>query len=214
MTMTRWARGLTAAAAVLLLVMFAAPLWRIDLIAPQYPEGLGMLIRLNTVTGIQPNDLENINGLNHYIGMKRIDPEAIPVLRVMPWVVGALAASALLVALLGRRALLAGWLVAFAIAGALGMYEFWWWQYDYGHDLAPDAIIKVPGMSYQPPFIGSKQLLNFTAISWPALGSLAAAAAFLCGAAALWLSVRRRPRRSAARPAPARVGAPAGAAAA
>ncbi len=213
MTMTRWARGLAAAAAVLLLAMFVTPLWRIDLIAPQYPEGLGMLIRLNTVTGLQPNDLENINALNHYIGMKRIDPEAISVLRVMPWVVGALAGGALLVALIGRRALLAGWLVAFAMAGALGMYEFWWWQYDYGHNLASDAIIKVPGMSYQPPLIGSKQLLNFTAISWPAPGTFAAAVAFGCGTLALWLSIgRRRPATSGR--VPARASAPAGAAAA
>ena len=202
--MTKIARILMAAASLLLGAMYLVPLWRIDLIAPQYPEGLGMLIHLDTVTGIQPNDLENINALNHYIGMKRIDPAAIPVLRVMPWVVGALAAGAFLVALVGRRAALVGWLVAFGVAGALGMYEFWWWQYDYGHDLAADAIIKVPGMSYQPPLIGAKQLLNFTAISWPSLGSLAAALAFGCGALALWLSMRRRlpaavPRSSAVR---------------
>ena len=41
-----------------------------------------MLIRINTVTGIKPNDLANINGLNHYIGMKAIEPDAIPELRV------------------------------------------------------------------------------------------------------------------------------------
>ena len=78
------------AAALLLGGMYVTPLWRIELIAPQYPEGLGMLIRLNTVSGIQPNDLDNINMLNHYIGMKPITPEAIPELRIMPWVVGGL----------------------------------------------------------------------------------------------------------------------------
>ena len=67
--MTRMSRVLTGVAALLLLVLFVTPLWRIDLLAPQYPEGLGMLIRVNTVTGVKPNDLENINGLNHYIGM-------------------------------------------------------------------------------------------------------------------------------------------------
>jgi len=73
-----------------MLVLFFVPLWRIQLQAPQYPEGLGMLIRVNTITGIAPTDLNNINGLNHYIGMKAIEPAAIPVLRYMPWVVGAL----------------------------------------------------------------------------------------------------------------------------
>ena len=207
--MTTMSRVLTGVAAALLLVLFVTPLWRIDLLAPQYPEGLGMLIRVNTVTGVKPNDLENINGLNHYIGMKRIEPDAIPVLRVMPWVVGALAATGLLVALVGRRRLLVGWALLLVAAGAVGLAEFWWWQYDYGHHLAPDAIIKVPGMTYQPPFIGSKQLLNFTATSWPSVGGWAAFAAFALLAAALWLTFRRGGSRT--EPAPARAELPAAA---
>ncbi|MEO8563412.1 MAG: nitrous oxide reductase accessory protein NosL [bacterium] len=181
---------LTALAALLVLGTFFVPLWRIQLHAPQYPEGLGMLIRLNTITGMKPPDLDNINGLNHYIGMKTIDPTAIPVLTVMPWVAGGLALVALLAALTGVRVLLAGWLAAFALAGAAGMFEFYRWSYDYGHNLAPDAIIKVPGMTYQPPLIGSKALLNFVADSWPATGGWLAAAAFVLGALALWLGRR------------------------
>ena len=183
-------RIMIAASALLLLGMFFVPLWRIQLHAPQYPEGLGMLIRLDTITGIKPADLDNINGLNHYIGMKAIDPTIIPVLRMMPWVVGGLALFALLAAATGVRALLAGWQASFAIAGAAGLVEFYRWSYDYGHNLAPDAIIKVPGMSYQPPLIGSKQLLNFVAESWPDTGSWLAMTAFLVGTAALWLAFR------------------------
>ena len=94
--MTKLSRLLFATAAVLVLGSFVFPLWRIELLAPQYPEGLGMLIKINTVTGIKPNDLANINGLNHYIGMKAIQPDAIPELRVMPWIVAGLAALGLL----------------------------------------------------------------------------------------------------------------------
>ncbi|HEX7069478.1 MAG TPA: hypothetical protein VF190_01680, partial [Rhodothermales bacterium] len=36
------------------------------------------------------------------------------------------------------------------------------------------AIIKVPGMTYQPPLIGVKQLLNIRASSWPWIGGWAA----------------------------------------
>jgi copper chaperone NosL len=179
-------RALTALAALLLVGTFFVPLWRIQLHAPQYPEGLGMLIRLNTITGIKPPDLDNINGLNHYIGMKAIDPAAIPVLRMMPWVAGVLALGALLAAATGLRVLLVAWLASFALAGAGGMLEFYRWSYDYGHNLSPDAIIKVPGMTYQPPLIGSKALLNFVAESWPAAGGWLAAAAFAFGALALW----------------------------
>ncbi len=183
---------LVALAAVLLLGMFVTPLWRIDLQAPQYPEGLGMLIRLGTITGIKPNDLENINGLNHYIGMKAILPDAIPVLTVMPYVAGMLVIFALLVAASGWRALLGGWLLSFALAGLAGFAEFYLWSYDYGHNLAPDAIIKVLGMSYQPPIIGTKQLLNFTAASWPAAGAWLAVSAFTLGGVAFFWRGQQR----------------------
>jgi copper chaperone NosL len=50
------------------------------------------------------------------------------------------------------------------------MYDFWKWEYNYGHNLNPDAAIVVPGMAYQPPLIGFKQLLNFGAYSIPDIG--------------------------------------------
>jgi copper chaperone NosL len=50
------------------------------------------------------------------------------------------------------------------------MYDFWRWEYNYGHNLDPDAAIIVPGMAYQPPLIGFKQLLNFGAYSMPDVG--------------------------------------------
>ncbi|MES2179069.1 MAG: hypothetical protein V4550_14505 [Gemmatimonadota bacterium] len=194
-------RVLTAVAALLMLAPFFLPLWRIDLKAPQYPEGLGMLIRVNTITGLAPTDLNNINGLNHYIGMKAIEPESIPVLRYMPWVAGALAALGFATALIGRRKVLMAWIAAYAVAGAAGLVEFYVWSYDYGHNLAADAVIKVPGMSYQPPLLGSKQLLNFTASSWPASGGWLAAVAFVV--AVLALLPFRRALRVAISPAPA-----------
>ncbi|WP_275833447.1 hypothetical protein [Roseisolibacter sp. H3M3-2] len=190
---------LTALAAVLLLGTFAFPLWRIELEAPQYPEGIGMLIRLHTVDGLKPNDLQNINGLNHYIGMKAITPDAIPELRYMPWIAGGLAAAGALVALAGRRGPLAAWLAALLAAGVAGLADFWRWGYDYGHDLDPEAIIRVPGMAYQPPLLGSKQLLNFTAHSWPDVGGVLAGAAFVLAALALLqAAARAAPRRARA----------------
>lgn len=186
-----------AVAALLMLVLFFVPLWRIQLQAPQYPEGLGMLIRVNTITGLAPTDLRNINGLNHYIGMKAIEPAAIPVLHYMPWVVGALIVFGLAVALAGRRAFLWAWIASYGVAGAAGLAEFYAWSYDYGHNLASDAVIKVPGMSYQPPLIGSKQLLNFTASSWPATGGWLAVVAFVVAVLAL-LPFRHRVRKAAA----------------
>ena len=185
--LSRW---LVVISAALLAIVFLVPIWRISLKAPQYPEGIGMLIRVNTITGIKPNDLDNINGLNHYIGMKVIDPAAIPILDIMPIALGILAALGLAVALYGRRWALWTWLGALAAGGALSLLEFYRWSYDYGHNLDPNAIIKVPGMTYQPPLIGTKQLLNFHAASWPDIGGILAGVAFLLGLAALLM--RRR----------------------
>ncbi len=75
------------AAAVSLALMFAFPLWKITLIAPQYPKGLGMFIWINKITGSEPNTLQNINIMNHYIGMKAIDPDSIPELQFMQYIV-------------------------------------------------------------------------------------------------------------------------------
>lgn len=172
------ARIAVAIAALGLLSVLALPLWRIDLEAPQYPEGLGMEIRVNTIVGVKPNDLNNINNLNHYIGMKVITPEDFPELRVMPWLVAGLSVMGLLVAVSGRRRLLYAWVVLLALFALAGLADFYRWSYDYGHNLDHErAIIKVPGMTYQPPLIGSKQLLNFRAHSWPGSGGWTAIAA-------------------------------------
>jgi copper chaperone NosL len=180
-----------AAAALLLGLAFAFPLWRIALKAPQYPEGLGLLISVNRITGVSPQDLNSINNLNHYIGMKRIQPDDIPELRFMPWIVVGLMATGLGVAAAGRRGLLAAWVGLFAVGAMAGIADFYKWGYDYGHNLAADAIIKVPGMSYQPPVIGTKQLLNFSATSWPALGGWAAVLSLMIGVGVLVLEHRR-----------------------
>lgn len=192
--MTRLSRNLMAVAALSLLALYVTPLWHISLGAPQYPEGLGMQIRVNTVVGDTEWDLNNINNLNHYIGMRPIEPDAIPELRWMPWILAGLIAGGLAVAAAGRRRLIWVWLGTFAALGALGLYDFWRWGYEYGHNLdETTAILKIPGMTYQPPVIGTKQLLNFTATSLPDVGAWIAALSVLLALAALWVSRRRTP---------------------
>jgi len=194
----RSSRILTAAAALMLVPMYAFPLWRINLIAPQYPEGIGMYIHIDSIGGIKEHDLENINQLNHYIGLRTIDPLAIPELRWMPWILGALLALGLLTALLNSRKMLIAWVASFAVASVAGLADFWKWSYDYGHNLDWDhAIIKVPGMVYQPPLIGVKQILNFRASSWPDVGGVAAFLAMTLALAALVVELRGRGGRGA-----------------
>ena len=195
--MFRLPRLLVALAALLLGAALALPLWEVRLVAPQYPEGLGMRIHASTVKGIKPNDLQSINGLNHYIGMKPIEPDAIPELHWMPWLVVGLAVTGLAAAIIGSRRLVIGWLVALALFCAAGLWDFHRWEYDYGHNLdVANAIIVVPGMNYQPPLVGSKQLLNFRATSWPAPGAYLLMIAFGLGLGAV---IARRPARPGTR---------------
>jgi len=191
-------RLLVAAAALLMCLGFVLPLWRVDLIAPQYPEGLGMLIRVNTVVGVKEQDLNSINNLNHYIGMKRIEPDAIPELRYMPAILGFLVVSGFGVAALGKKSALFVWTTVLGAVFVAGLYDYWKWGYDYGHNLDMQAaIIKIPGMTYQPPLIGSKQLLNFTATSWPASGGWGLVIAAVLVGLAVWQSARRGPASAA-----------------
>ncbi|MGD8494755.1 MAG: nitrous oxide reductase family maturation protein NosD [Gemmatimonadales bacterium] len=191
-------RLIVLAAALALVLLYFVPLWQINLDAPQFPEGIGLLIRINTIDGVHPHDLQNINGLNHYIGMKEIHPDSIRELSWMPWILAGLIGWGLLAAAVGRRWMICTWFGLLALAAVAGLADFYAWGYDYGHNLdAERAIIKVPGMTYQPPLIGSKKLLNFTAVSLPALGGWIAIAAGLLAGWRCWLE-RRLAKRGAA----------------
>jgi copper chaperone NosL len=159
-------RIIIAIASLTLIATYFLPVWFIFLIAPQYPEGLTMKIWLNNITG----QVEIINGLNHYIGMKHIKPEMFPEFAYMVYIVGFFILFGLVVAITGKRKLLFAYLVLTVIGGAAAMYDFYKWGYDYGHNLDPKAAIQVPGLSYQPPLFGHKTLLNFDAYSYPDTG--------------------------------------------
>jgi hypothetical protein len=88
----------------------------------------------------------------------------------MPWIFAFMIASGLIVAIWGNRTALLVWIILFVVLAIAGLVDFYLWGYDYGHNLDPDAAIKVPGMTYQPPVLGTKQLLNITATSLPAIG--------------------------------------------
>jgi copper chaperone NosL len=164
--MSTLSRIIIAVASLSLVATYFLPFWFIFLIAPQYPEGLTMQIWLNKITG----QVDIINGLNHYIGMKHIKAEMFPEFQFLAYIVGAFILLGLIVALVGKRSWLLGYLVLTALGAAAALYDFWRWGYDYGHNLDPKAAIQVPGLYYQPPVIGHKTLLNFDAYSYPDSG--------------------------------------------
>ncbi len=185
------ARLLLLLGALLLIGTYFVPIWRIELWAPQYPEGLYLGIWLTHLTG----NVDSINNLNHYIGMKTIHQESFPEFRVLPYAIGVLMAAGVLAAAVGRRWAATAWLVALVLFLTIAMVDFYQWEYDYGHNLDPKAPIKLEGMSYQPPLIGYKQLLNFEAYSLPDTGAWLIGIATAFAALVVLLSYwKRQPR--------------------
>jgi len=150
-------------ASLCFLATYKFPFWVIYLTAPQYPEGLTLYIYLHKLAG----DLEIINGLNHYIGMAIIDQNTFPEFKILPYAMGFIILSGLLTAVLRNWKIFYGWTIFLVLFSILALADFYRWEYAYGHNLDPHAAIQIPGMTYQPPLIGYKQLLNFGAYSYP-----------------------------------------------
>ncbi|RPJ32523.1 MAG: hypothetical protein EHM17_13045 [Verrucomicrobiaceae bacterium] len=185
-------RILLAVAALSMLGAYKLPMWEIHLWAPQYPEGLNMKIWLDHLSG----DFDIINGLNHYIGMALIKEEMFPEFKFMGYVLGFLIFMGLLPVIIGRRVFLQIFVALLFIAGALGLWDFYRWGHDYGHNLDPKAAISVPGMTYDPPIVGYKVLLNFTAYSGPDKGGwLLIVAGGITVALLAWELLRTRSKR-------------------
>jgi len=125
-----------------------------------------MNIWLNKLTG----EVDIINGLNHYIGMKHIKPEMFPEFSYLVYVVAFFILFGLVVAIIGKRKLLFSYFILTVLGGIAAMVDFYKWGYDYGHNLDPKAAIQIPGLTYQPPLFGHKTLLNFDAYSYPNTG--------------------------------------------
>ena len=170
------ARIIMILGALLTLALFVFPLWNITLEAPQYPIPLGMDIYINDFADAHPHDIKNINLMNHYVGMKYI-PDAIPEFKIFPIGIITTAILGLLIGWKANYKWFLGWFILMVVISGAGMYDFYLWEHDYGHDLDPKAIMKFTNpdgtvMGFQPPMFGTKDILNFKAHSYPQLGAL------------------------------------------
>ncbi len=150
------------AAAGLLVAAIFLPLWRMELVAPQYPKGLIMFaygdhFAENDETNY--DDLWEINELNHYIGMKAIE-EVTEMKLFIPSLL-ALAVVSVASTFLAVRPKLVRWLI---IAGFWTLPLFFiadlqYWLYYYGHTLDPSAALDMD--SFTPKVVGSTKVWNF-----------------------------------------------------
>ncbi len=166
------ARPMLVLSCVLLGLTFAAPLWTISMTAPQYKAGLTIDIYAHTIKGGHDGaDIAEINVLNHYIGMRKLDRAELSDLDWIPFAIGMLMLLTLRVAAIGNVRSLLDLLVITGYFSAFSMARFVYRLYIYGHDLSPEAPVKVEG--FTPAIIGTKQIANFTTSSMPSAGTFA-----------------------------------------
>ncbi|HSO33414.1 MAG TPA: hypothetical protein VLT33_12860 [Labilithrix sp.] len=201
-----WTRPVLVLLLVPLVIGLMMPLWHIRMEAPQYPEGLSVDIYAHTLQGgHEGNDLREINILNHYIGMSKIDRSELADLDWLPFGFGLLGIMLLRLAAVGNvRSLLdLSAIVGYFTAFALGRFVYK--MYAYGHHLSADAPIKIK--PFMPALFGTKEVGNFTTHAGPGSGTylIGVFACGLFGIALLHLvQGRRRAKKSdAAATAPA-----------
>jgi copper chaperone NosL len=159
-------RILLAFTACLLVSSLFLPIWQIQLTAPQYPEGLVLRIFASKLGG----DVDIVNGLNHYIGMQTLHANNFIEFTVLPYIIVFLIVWQLLTIFINKKNWYLINAIIFIVLAIICMADFYRWEYNYGHNLNPEAPIQIPGMTYDPPLIGYKQLLNFSAFSIPDTG--------------------------------------------
>ena len=173
--------ALLVLAAVMLVVSIFLPFWSMTLNAPQYPGGLHVLAFLNRLTG----DVHEIDGLNHYIGMRPLGEAAqlerslsimmIVVLSLL--VFGAVFIHNKWAALLSLPAVL------FPVGFLVDLYL--WLSY-FGNNLDPTAPLSSSIKPFTPPVLGTGKVGQFTTVAVPESGLILAAVASLVILIALW----------------------------
>jgi len=190
-------RLLLVFASLLLVVSYLLPLWTLTMFAPQYPDGLRLTIYSYKLDGgNHGQDVNEINLLNHYIGMHELSTDDFTEFKWIPFVLGGLGLLFLRAAVLGKISHLLDVLVMYCYFGAFSLWSFGYKLYRYGHNLAPTASVKVP--AFMPPMFGYRKLANFEVYSYPGPGSyaLGAVAVLLLVAVVLaWRAGRPRPVR-------------------
>jgi hypothetical protein len=188
------ARLALAVLVIPLVLVFTQPLWKISMKAPQYPKGLSMEIYGHKVEGGHDGkDIHEINTLNHYIGMKKIDRQELTDLDWIPFALGLLVILTLRCAAIGNVRSLVDLMVITGYISVFAFGRFIYKLYVYGHNLDPEAPFKVK--PFTPAIFGSKQIANFTTTSMPQLGSILMGV-FVTGVAAItvWHLVEGRRR--------------------
>lgn len=161
------------------------PWWKMVFYAPQYPEGLNIIVYPNKLEG----QLDIINGLNHYIGMANFGESNFPELSYLKYIVVGLVVITLLTAIIRKKVVLYSLISLITLGGLLGIYDLHRALNDYGTNLDPHAPIKIA--PFVPPILGQNRVANFTTHSILGLGTYFVLAAFVLLLIPLWKDRKR-----------------------
>lgn len=152
-------------AAVLLLASIFFPYWKMTLKAPQYPGGLSVEVYVNRMTG----DVAEIDGLNHYIGMRPLG-EAAQLERAVSMVAVAILVMLVLAAIYVHSP----WALLLALPAILWPFIFigdmYYWMRNFGMNLDPTAPLSSSIEPFVPPILGSGFVGQFETVASFQLG--------------------------------------------
>jgi nitrous oxidase accessory protein len=180
--------GICLVAALLIVSALRLPLWEMELIAPQYPQGLHLIANGDRITG----DIREVNILNQYIGMKELSERPAPEMALYRWSIGGLLLL-VLIAPFWRMAYRAAAFGAMALPiGILADMQLWlrW----YGHHLDHDAPIRLK--PFTPLVLGPSKVGQFATTAELEMGGDALLAAGLLLIAGLAIDKWRRRERT------------------
>lgn len=173
--------ALFIAAAVLLVLSIFFPYWRLTLNAPQYPKGLTVQAYVNRVTG----DVREIDGLNHYIGMRPLDEAASFEKSIA--IVGIIGVALLILAAIFIHTRWAALLALPALLlPVIFLADLQFWLANFGQNLDPTAALSSSVDPFVPPVLGEGIIAQFSTWAVPDTGLWMASAASLLIAAGLW----------------------------
>ncbi|MBK9123659.1 MAG: cytochrome C [Chloroflexi bacterium] len=178
--LVRWLpTGMLLIAAILLVASIAFPYWGLVLEAPQYPGGLEMRVFINYMTGDEDprlDEVREIDGLNHYIGMKSLyDAATVERAIAVPGVI-IMVVSLAAVAFVRRRWL---WLLAVPaiVFPAVFLGDLAYWLNHYGQNLDPYAPLSSAIGPFTPTILGEGIIGQFRTVAYVSPGWIMAATA-------------------------------------
>ncbi len=176
---------LFVAAAVLLISSIFLPYWRLTLNAPQYPNGLTVQAYVNRVEG----DVSEIDGLNHYIGMRPL-AEAAPFEKSIS-IYGIIGVALLILAAVFVHNRWAALLALPALLfPAIFLIDLQYWLANFGTNLDPTAALSSSVDPFIPPVLGEGIIAQFSTWAVPDTGLWLAIAASVLIAIGLWFHRR------------------------